>query len=240
MGLEILKYSGIGSTTPIKTILNNAVSQIGEEGLYFKSDILRNSGVGQTNIADEFLTLQNMHSIQPHRVVQPLDLSLDGAGNILGYNMERFPGVSLGDYTAYGLDIPKYTLLNIDKSIKKLHNKGIVHGDLHPGNIMIDPTTGRDFRLIDPVGYPNLFDNTNDISRYLNKEGIFGLNEGKFRDLANEPLGFQKYLIDQDYHQLNRSLFVPNKFSLPYSFPKNSSESFMKGRKMNLKLHGYH
>ena len=36
-----------------------------------------------------------MHSIQPHRVIQPLDLSFSEAGNILGFNMERFPGVSL-------------------------------------------------------------------------------------------------------------------------------------------------
>ena len=49
---------------------------------------------------------------------------------------------------------------NIDRSIKKLHSKGLVHGDLHAGNILIDPTTGRDFRFIDPVGYPNIFNNS--------------------------------------------------------------------------------
>ena len=76
LGIEILKHndSGINNyNTTIKSLINDAVSQIGTKGSYFKSDLLRNSGVG-TNIFDEFKTLQDMHSIQPHRVIQPLDL----------------------------------------------------------------------------------------------------------------------------------------------------------------------
>ena len=232
---ELLNYRKQGSKhETIRGSLIEAMSQSKGPETFYKSDILRNNLAGLSTIDEEYLALQNMHAIQPHRVVQPLDLSLGSAGNIIGYNMEAFPGVSLRDYTTYGLNIPKYTMQNIDKSIKKLHRKGYVHGDLHAGNIMIDPTTGRDFRFIDPVGYPNIFDTKQDALLDIAQYNT-GLDrpwtELELESILNKPLGLQQNLMDRDYKGLNEALLIPNNFTKTYSFPENQL-SPLKGRKM--------
>ena len=220
----------------LRQVLTEAIGQSYGDDLFFKSNVLRNQGPGTTNIGDEYNILQQMHSVQPHRIVQPLDLATDGAGKILGYNMEYFPGVSLADYTAHGLDIPKYTMKNIDKTIKKLHSKGFVHGDLHDKNILINPTTGRDFRIIDPVGYPNINDPYS-FSNYIKNYGLHGTDEGTLSALEKNYLNLRQYMTDKDYMGLNRSLFVPNKFTNPYRFPENQL-SPLRGRKMKLQKYG--
>lgn len=79
-----------------------------------------------------------------------------------------------GDTLRYRLEGTKniYTisrlLLNLGRLISNLHDKGIAHGDLHLGNVLIDEND--DLYLIDPVTNSKNFENDNKrLSVYRNR-----------------------------------------------------------------------
>lgn len=66
--------------------------------------------------------------------------------DLYSVEIEQYP-YTLSDYYDKGKDISKYEK-QIKKLVKKLHKLGIIHGDLHGNNIVIDPKTN-EVKLID-------------------------------------------------------------------------------------------
>ena len=69
-----------------------------------------------------------------------------------GYWMEKIDGVPLSDYYKQQGKVPEGFYDSLTTAVNELHNAGFAHGDLTPGNIIIENEAGR-VRLIDPASY---------------------------------------------------------------------------------------
>jgi hypothetical protein len=72
-------------------------------------------------------------------------------------------------------DIPNFIIVKIAESLKKLHSIGIIHGDLHPGNVFTD---GKNIKFID-FGLSK---------KYANKDDAY----------KNEKYSSTKYLLTSE------------------------------------------
>ncbi len=70
--------------------------------------------------------------------------------------------VGFKKYTGEKDDIPRLAIIEIAKTLKKLHSIGIAHKDLHPGNVF---TNGRKIMLID-FGLSEMYANSGDAWRH--------------------------------------------------------------------------
>ena len=75
--------------------------------------------------------------------------TISGSGPPYMLTMKRYP-FDLGDYidSLGGAKLPEWIGPAVDALIDKLHDVGVLHGDLHAKNIIIDPPN-KDARLID-------------------------------------------------------------------------------------------
>lgn len=109
--------------------------------------------------------------------------------------MEYFPGKTLNDFS-FSLDSRRHTLelkliniivLQLLKGLAYIHSKNIVHGDIHGGNILIDPETHLikyiDFEQSCYVGKNEheipLCDNINSSALFLSPEQVAFSTSGK-------------------------------------------------------------
>ena len=115
-------------------------------------------------MAEEFVWLNEANQVSDN-VITPYNPIFDNSGNLASYEMENLRDyMSLADYKRkFGTRDFKHETwwmdLNID--VSRLHNKGLIHGDLHSGNIMVkpsilDPKQIVDFKIIDPAGVPQI------------------------------------------------------------------------------------
>jgi hypothetical protein len=116
------------------------------------------------DMAEEFVWLNEATQVSDN-VITPYNPIFDNSGNLVSYEMENLRDyMSLADYKRkFGTRDFKHETwwmdLNID--VSRLHNKGLIHGDLHSGNIMVkpsilDPKQIVDFKIIDPAGVPQI------------------------------------------------------------------------------------
>ncbi|SDA69474.1 Predicted ATPase [Algoriphagus alkaliphilus] len=130
--------------------------------------------------------------------------------------MERF-GISLEEHSAAfpGQILPLdqfFTLaIPLVKSLGKMHEKGIVHKDLVPRNILIDPHSA-DFRLID-------FSASSELSREHQDVAFLNNIEGSLPYMAPEQTGRMNRDIDYrtDYYTLGISFFQLLTGKLPFN-----------------------
>ncbi|NMJ77229.1 hypothetical protein GLU64_02365 [Nanohaloarchaea archaeon] len=133
--------------------------------VFYKSDDDRTSpdrhGDTYDSIEDEFYSLRRLHRIAPEIVAQPIRMNYNEEGEPVGYFMEKAEGRELNDYTgtldgSQNLDPDQIDTDVVKNQISYLNALmdicGESHGDLHPGNIMIDEETSS-ITVIDPVGY---------------------------------------------------------------------------------------
>jgi tetratricopeptide (TPR) repeat protein len=76
--------------------------------------------------------------------------ALDDAGDIPSIVMELVPGVTLREYCAQQAPTRAFMLATLDQvaeAMAEAHAAGLVHGDLKPGNLMIEP--GGRVRILD-------------------------------------------------------------------------------------------
>lgn len=78
--------------------------------------------------------------------VSPTIFSVIAVGNVYHMTSELYP-ISLSDYYINGNDIEIYRA-KINALVDIIHYNGIIHGDLHLGNIVINPADN-DVKIID-------------------------------------------------------------------------------------------
>ena len=90
--------------------------------------------------------LQAINSAGVKSAVKVVDVSDNG------YWMEKIDGIALSDYYKKQGKVPEGFYDSLTTAINALHSSGFSHGDLTPGNIIIEDETGQ-VRLIDPASY---------------------------------------------------------------------------------------
>ncbi|HZQ80611.1 MAG TPA: RIO1 family regulatory kinase/ATPase [Gaiellaceae bacterium] len=105
------------------------------------------------NLGGQFDRLVAMHRLAPSAIPLPVGLVRNTDGELVGYMLERIDGVTLRELIDVGAVEEAHRRLEaVERTIAKLHAKGIAHGDLNPYNV-IASDDGRTI-LIDPVGHP--------------------------------------------------------------------------------------
>ncbi|HLO86519.1 MAG TPA: AAA family ATPase [Nostocaceae cyanobacterium] len=105
----------------------------------------------------EIVQLHNQYTITKNLdipgIVKPISLEVYGNGYVL--IMEDFGGISLKNYISDILDSGLISLteflhiaIQITHTLHQLHTAGIIHKDIKPANILINPSTGQ-VKLID-------------------------------------------------------------------------------------------
>ena len=116
------------------------------------------------DMAEEFVWLNEANQVSDN-VITPYNPIFDNSGNLVSYEMENLRDyMSLADYKRkFDLRDFKHETwwMNLNIDISRLHNKGLIHGDLHSGNIMVKPSILNpkeivDFKIIDPAGVPQI------------------------------------------------------------------------------------
>jgi len=176
-------------------------------------------------LSDQYPRKENLAGIQrEYRIMRDLglngvirvyDLIPHGHGN-LAMVMERF-GISLNRYlSTFNNRVPPLDLF-LDIAIKtvdicrQMHEKKIVHKNLHPSNILIDPGTG-DLRLID-------FSASSELSReHLDTGSLSKWNEESLPYISPEQTGRINRDIDyrSDFYSLGVSFFQMLTGQLPF------------------------
>ncbi len=106
-----------------------------------------------SSLEEQFAALQAMYAVDPVHIAKPIRLEYDEQGKLKGYRMERIDGVTLLQYMdETGKALPEAMRNEIREVVTRLHEAGLVHGDLNATNIMVS-RDGKSFKLIDPIGY---------------------------------------------------------------------------------------
>jgi serine/threonine protein kinase len=105
------------------------------------------------NLALQFERLVAMHRLVPSAIPLPVGLVRNADGELVGYVLERIEGVTLRELLDVGAFVEaRRQLAAVERTVGKLHAKGIAHGDLNAYNV-IASDDGRTI-LIDPVASP--------------------------------------------------------------------------------------
>lgn len=96
----------------------------------------------------EFRQLSKVYGVLPNNTPSPLGTVRNAHGKVVGYYMTRIDGKSLAELSEKGAKLRRAQLDMLKAMVRKLHRHGVAHGDLHEGNILIDPK-GKLF-LVDP------------------------------------------------------------------------------------------
>ncbi len=127
-------------------------------GIMFKSS--KNSEKQNSDIKEEYLRQNELHSVDPEHTARPYALVLDDSGNSLkpiGYLMEFIDGVDLSDYMrdakARNNRADSSIISQLEKTVSKFHSRGLYHGDIHENNIRV--TNDHKIKMIDPYVWHN-------------------------------------------------------------------------------------
>lgn len=100
----------------------------------------------------QFLLLRELYLAEPKMMVRPICLVLDARRKPIGFLMENARGTSL-EKLIRDNRLSYRDSLKIEKTVKafirRIHEKGVGHGDLNISNIIIDENTA--VKLIDPL-----------------------------------------------------------------------------------------
>jgi serine/threonine protein kinase len=105
------------------------------------------------HLGAQFERLLAMHLVVPSAIPQPAGSVRTTDGELVGYVLERVEGETLGELVRRGAAAEaRRHLAKVERTVAKLHAKGIAHGDLTPANV-IASDDGRTI-LIDPIPVP--------------------------------------------------------------------------------------
>ncbi len=155
---------------------------------YIKESLIRNKNIESAGLhykrnrnyklwhtpEGQFELMRKIRAVDKGLIAKPVALVISEENRIMGYLLEHVNGNSLGSLIENKKLTPKQTLKIENKlhaMIRKIHNKGIGHGDLNKGNIIIDD--GLKIKLIDPLdGRRHELNIRDDLAwlEYLNKE----------------------------------------------------------------------
>ncbi|HVZ32323.1 MAG TPA: serine/threonine-protein kinase PknK, partial [Polyangiaceae bacterium] len=129
--------------------------------------------------------------------------------------LEDFGGERLAELVARGLPLSEFFPLasNIVRAIGEVHARGVMHKDINPGNVLINPST-REIKLID-------FSIASELEReQLDATAVTAL-EGTLPYISPEQTGRMNREVDYrtDYYSLGVTLFELLTGSLPFSAP---------------------
>lgn len=100
----------------------------------------------------QFEALEEIYRAAPENVARPIKIKVEG-GKVTGYEMEFVEGVSAREFIEKNGLLPEELRQKIRAAVDSLHQKGVAHGDLNPGNVMITPDG--QIKFIDPFPYPD-------------------------------------------------------------------------------------
>ncbi|HVZ35673.1 MAG TPA: serine/threonine-protein kinase, partial [Polyangiaceae bacterium] len=129
--------------------------------------------------------------------------------------LEDFGGERLAELVARGLPLSEFFPLasSIVRAIGEVHARGVMHKDINPGNVLINPST-REIKLID-------FSIASELEReQLDATAVSAL-EGTLPYISPEQTGRMNREVDYrtDYYSLGVTLFELLTGSLPFSAP---------------------
>ncbi|OGY06972.1 MAG: hypothetical protein A3D24_01470 [Candidatus Blackburnbacteria bacterium RIFCSPHIGHO2_02_FULL_39_13] len=147
---------------------------------------------------DEFNALRKLYEADPDKVAKPITL-IEKDGKVIGYEMEKVPGMDAEAYVRKNGALPDNIKTQIREAVDNFHENGAAHGDLGPRNVMITPE-GK-VKIIDPVSYTDFKPEyaADDLSRldgWINKDSWAPTNAGGVGDDAAKSL--DKVLADGD------------------------------------------
>ncbi|MCK5360288.1 MAG: serine/threonine-protein kinase PknK, partial [Gammaproteobacteria bacterium] len=150
-----------------------------------------------------------------HGVIRVHSLQTYGAGN-LALEMEHF-GISLADFMverqgqSIGLNRFFSIAVNLARILGQLHENGIIHKDVVPTNILMDPDSG-ELRLID-------FGISSELSRERQSITLSKRLEGSLPYISPEQTGRMNRDVDyrSDYYLLGVTLFELLTGKLPFA-----------------------
>jgi hypothetical protein len=124
------------------------------ENMYFKNGllkVLRRKRYGQEmTIEEEFRALDELHGSVPDGFARPLSFLIDvNSGKPVGYLTERMSGRPISWYVERRIRFPSSAFDLADEMLRTANGKGMAHGDIHLGNIMV---FGDGAKFIDPIG----------------------------------------------------------------------------------------
>lgn len=159
------KIVGANTSVSYKNSLNNVKNKLKPEFYKSASDrtVPVRYGKSYSEIDAEYNALKKMNELDSN-FIKPINLK---PGE--GYSMENFDGIELQEYLNSGKKIPIRIMNQMIAAVSKIHQNGIVHGDLKTNNILIS-RDGTTFRIIDPVGYPTKSEGFKDFEKAKNDE----------------------------------------------------------------------
>jgi hypothetical protein len=116
------------------------------------------SGIDNTTLEDEYLTLNKMNQISGGRSVVPVQSYSDKT--LIMDDLTSAGYQELDKFIDAGGKVNRKAISNLKNDLDLWHNEGIIHGDLKSNNIFYNPQT-KELKVIDPVGYPEDFKSTN-------------------------------------------------------------------------------
>jgi predicted ATPase/class 3 adenylate cyclase/tRNA A-37 threonylcarbamoyl transferase component Bud32 len=158
---------------------------------------------------------QILHKLQFEGIIRAYSLVSYGQDN-LGIVMEKF-GISLGAYMANYenriLPLKQFfsIAIHLVEILGNLHEKKIIHKDISPANILIEPGTG-ELRLID-------FSSSTELSREHHDITLANTIEGSLPYMSPEQTGRMNRDIDYrtDYYSLGISFYKMLTGQLPFT-----------------------
>ena len=146
-----------------------------------------------------------------HEILQTLDspgivrsLGLERVNGSFALLLEDFGGVSLGHHlAAHRVDIPSFLTIasQLTEALCTIHDRGIIHKDLNPSNILVNVTTGQ-VKISD-------FGISSFLEREAQSETGVNLLEGTLPYISPEQTGRMNRSIDYrtDFYSLGATLY---------------------------------
>lgn len=161
-----------------------------------------------TRLRHEFKILE---SLEIPGVIKPL--ALESYQNGLALVLEEFGGIPLKQFLSHSpLEMPEFLdiAIQLASTLAALHQNQIVHQDINPHNILINPQTGQ-VKLID-------FSISSRLSREKRTIGNLDLLEGTFAYLSPEQTGRMNRVIDYrtDFYSLGVTFYEMLTGRIPY------------------------
>ncbi|WP_235526504.1 hybrid sensor histidine kinase/response regulator [Nostoc piscinale] len=154
---------------------------------------------------------QILQSLPIEGVIQPL--ALESTQNKIALILEDFPGETLHDFiNTHNLELTKILQIAIQlaSTLAQLHQNNIIHKDIQPHNILIDPNTNK-IKIID-FSIASRLQSENPTTNHIN------LLEGSLAYLSPEQTGRMNRLIDYrtDFYSLGVTLYQMLVGKLPF------------------------
>lgn len=148
-----------------------AIAKEGNAGKTFFKD-RRRSGARTVEVTEndelvttwQFESLEKLYKAAPENVAKPIRIIKEG-DKVVGYEMEFVEGMSAREFIEKNGSLSEELRQKIRTAVDNLHQKGVAHGDLNPGNIMITPDG--QIKFVDPFPYSEF--RPEDIQRDLDR-----------------------------------------------------------------------